>query len=349
MSDPKLRTPRLDGLDLARFLAFAGMVIVNFTVVMVPYEDATNAFSALLQGKAAASFVVLAGIGLGLGAKSGNFGTSVSLTLRRAAFLLVLGLANMTIFDADILHYYAFYFLFGVVFLAMSNRWLWCSIIAVNLIFVAMILGLDYDTGWNWDTLTYEGFWTVSGFFRNLFYNGWHPVFPWVGFLVLGIYLSRAPLSDSRYQSRMVFVGLGVVASAELASRGLIRALNDPELVDLLTTGPVPPMPLYFLAGSGAALALTGLCLKLAPRLRQLGVLQALAPAGRQTLTLYIAHILLGMGVLEALGLIESDATQSQAYWASAAFVAASAIYAWLWSKAFKRGPIEYLMRKLAG
>ena len=37
-------------------------------------------------------------------------------------FLLVLGLLNMLIFDADILHYYAFYFFFGVLLLPLGNR-----------------------------------------------------------------------------------------------------------------------------------------------------------------------------------------------------------------------------------
>lgn len=111
--------PRLEGLDVARFLALAGMVIVNFNVVMVTVGDDTGPFSAvaeLLQGRAAATFVVLAGVGLGLNAMRHDWNQTLATTLKRAAFLLIVGFLNLLVFDADIIHYYTFYFLFGVFF-----------------------------------------------------------------------------------------------------------------------------------------------------------------------------------------------------------------------------------------
>ena len=71
-------------------------------------------------------------------------------------------------------------------------------------------------------------------------------------------------------------------------------------------------------------------------------------PAGRQTLTLYIAHILIGMGILEAAGLLGGQSPE-RAVLAAAVFCLAAMVYAYVWSRAFKRGPIEFLMRKLAG
>jgi uncharacterized membrane protein YeiB len=107
-------------------------------------------------------------------------------------------------------------------------------------------------------------------------------------------------------------------------------------------------MPLYMLAGIGAATAVTGLCLLVSDRLEAWGVLKLITPAGRQTLTLYIVHILLGMGALEALGMLGGQ-TVTTAVSASLLFCLAATIYAFLWSKLFRRGPIEALMRKLAG
>jgi len=72
------------------------------------------------------------------------------------------------------------------------------------------------------------------------------------------------------------------------------------------------------------------------------------APAGRQTLTLYIAHIVIGMGTLEALGLIQ-DQTVGASVTASLAFCIAAVLYARLWAVKFRRGPIEALMRYLTG
>ena len=85
---------RLDGLDLARFLAFAGLVSVNFKVVTGAWDAATAGTSAAagpgalgilvgaLEGRAAATFVVQAGVGLGLvGLREINRTTAV--TIRR--------------------------------------------------------------------------------------------------------------------------------------------------------------------------------------------------------------------------------------------------------------------------
>jgi uncharacterized membrane protein YeiB len=342
--------PRLVGLDLARYLAFVGMVIVNFKIVMGPEGSGTLMFlTSLIEGRAAATFVVLAGIGLGLSSLR-DTGHTMIVSLKRAVFLLAIGLLNMLIFDADILHYYAFYFLFGAVMLPLSTRQLIMAIVALNIVFVVMILTLDYDAGWNWNLYHYSGFWTPAGFVRNLFFNGWHPVIPWLGFLLFGITLSRANLAETKTQIRLFTWGAIILLCAETISRMLMQSIMaiDPSLVDLFTTSPVPPMPLYFLAGIGAAMITVGLSLRAAPLLHKWGVLAALAPAGRQTLTLYIAHILLGMGTLEALGMIGNQSIRTSLM-ASALFCILITIYAYIWSKAFKRGPIEALMRKTVG
>ncbi|MFK7888143.1 MAG: hypothetical protein AB8G16_14885 [Gammaproteobacteria bacterium] len=56
---------------------------------------------------AAATFVVLAGVGLGISLTRTAWQPLQRVVLKRAAFLLVLGLANTLVFDADIIHYRA--------------------------------------------------------------------------------------------------------------------------------------------------------------------------------------------------------------------------------------------------
>ena len=58
---------RITALDVARALAFLGMVQVNFTVAMSFGKDSPGWMHALtegLTGRAASLFVVLAGVGL---------------------------------------------------------------------------------------------------------------------------------------------------------------------------------------------------------------------------------------------------------------------------------------------
>eukprot|EP00873_Tetraselmis_striata_P030853 jgi/Tetstr1/451117/TSEL_038153.t1 len=342
---------RLEGLDLARFFAFAGMVLVNFKIVMGAEggEGLLHWLSLLVEGKAAASFVVLAGLGAGLA--YARFGDNlIGTTLKRGAFLLVLGLVNMLIFPADILHYYAFYFLFGAVVLSQSTALLVSAMVALNIGFVALVFVLNYDAGWNWLDYSYVDFWTPAGFVRNLMFNGWHPVIPWFGFFLFGVVLSRIELSARRVQLLMIGTGIALVATMTLVSGVLAEILAGlhPELSPLATTLPVPPGPLFSITGMASASVLIGLCVWVADHLGSGGFLGVLMATGRQTLTLYVAHIVVGMGLLEAFGLAGGQ-TAAGATLAAFAFCVVACIYAAGWARLRPRGPLEALMRKVAG
>ena len=346
---------RLIGLDIARYFAFVGMVLVNFDVVMsmsdgLPSDGGFfNEFTGQLQGRASAAFVILAGIGLGLSSLKRESQT-VNITIKRAIFLLILGLLNMSVFEGDILHYYAFYFLFGAFLLSFSNRVLVAIIGLLNTAFLVMILFIDYESGWNFEELTYSGFWTIDGFVRNLFFNGFHPVSPWLGFFLLGIVLSRTVLKDRQVQIKLITWGLAAVAVSETISFVLSGyvIIADSEVQFLVTTDSMPPMPLYFLAASGSACLLIGLCLLASEKFRESGIYSLISPAGTQTLTLYIAHIVVGMGIIEALGFTGSRSS-SQAFVVAMIFCVLATIFAFAWAQWFRRGILESLMRRLAG
>ena len=151
-TDAPATRQRLEGIDLARYFALIGMVIVNFDVVMVGIETAqTHRFAELLQGRAAATFVVLAGLGFGLGAQRADWQQTAGVTIRRAAFLLILGLVNMAIFPPDIVHYYAFYFLLGLPFVNRSGFQICTAVAVLTVSFPIAVLAFDYEAGWNWE------------------------------------------------------------------------------------------------------------------------------------------------------------------------------------------------------
>lgn len=339
---------RLHGLDFARFLAFAGMVFVNFHVVMGLEIGADWAFIFLgaFEGKAAATFVVLAGLGLGLAAQRAEPATFRRITLKRALFLFVIGLINSLIFPADILHYYAVYFVFGLLLIQQSTRLILLVMLLLPSAFLVMLLTLNYDLGWNWVTFDYEGFWTPRGFVRNLFFNGWHPVVPWLSFLLFGFLLARLDLRSSKVRkSMMLFGALAVGLSYGLS--GLWGSFVEGELAVLGQTKPVPPVPFYMLGGMGAASLVVGFSLVLFD-LEKSAWLRPFTLAGRQALTLYIAHIIIGMGTLEELGMIGGQPAEA-AVFAGCLFIVFSILYAMVWAKFFKVGPIEWVMRRVAG
>lgn len=336
---------RLEGLDFARFCAFVGMVLVNFRIVLTT-EANQSAFVTFLEGKAAALFVVLAGVGLGLAFVRGRLFYAV--ILKRAAFLMALGLLNSLIFPADIIHYYAIYFAIGCWFLPLPKRGLvWLMIGTVVVSFIALLV-FNYDAGWDWNTLEYEGFWTVYGFIRNLFYNGWHPVFPWIAFLFYGMWLSKVDIAANA--EKLAIFGFTICTILIVASSFISPILNaiESDLGVLTDITPIPPVPLYVAVGMSGASAAIGIC----ELLFKIGYLQPalrlMSTAGRISLTLYIVHIVIGMGTFEALGWL-GNLTETQSILASLIFCSLSIAFAWVWMRTFKSGPLELLMRKFAG
>lgn len=338
---------RIVGLDLARCLALVGMVMVNFRLAMGVETGQPSGLLALfnsLQGRSAATFVVLAGIGLALGVRQQHYGAALNQTLRRCAFLLFVGLLNSLIFPADIIHYYAVYFVCGIALLPLGHRTLLAVTAAVTLAFPLLAVVWDYNLGWNWAALEYVDFWTLDGFFRHLLFNGWHPVFPWLAFLLWGLFLARTALHTARVQWAMVLGGAALAASAHLVSAHAIDWW--PQHAQWLGVSPLPPMPLFTFAGAGVATCVIGLCLALGQRWGDSATVRLFLPAGRMTLTLYIAHIVLGMGTLEAMGWLRGQGLEHVAL-AAGVYCVLAVTFAWAWAQRFRLGPLELLMRRI--
>lgn len=336
---------RLEGLDLARCIALVGMVLVNFRLAMgVEQTQASwiGAFYEAIQGRSAATFVVLAGMGFSIGMRKLDFRDAFHLSVRRGFFLIIVGIMNYMIFPADIIHYYGVYFLVAALLLTQSSRKLLAWMLGIVFSFPVLCFLIDYSLGWNWQTLEYTDFWTLSGFFRNLFFNGWHPVLPWVAFLLWGMWLAQTDLQKTRVQIGMVVGGLICAVATHAASK--IGIALWPSYQGMLGVSPLPPMPLYIFASAGIATTLIGVCILLMQKWGRVVVLRALLPAGRMTLTLYIAHIILGMGTLEAVGWLQGQSL-AQVTYAALTYSLIAILFAWCWTRYFQHGPLEWLMR----
>lgn len=366
-----IKKPRFEGLDLARFLAFFGMVLVNFKVVAAAsVDEATPGLIALLhqglEGRAAALFVLLAGVGIGLGfaskAKDDLPKARMGL-IKRGSVLFGFGLINLLIFDADILHYYGLYFIFACLFLTSSRRTLMIAALGLILAFPLGALLINYDAGWDWETLTYDGFWTIAGFLRHSLFNGWHPVLPWLAFVLVGMAVAQLDLARATTRIRLVLAGIVLMAASWfIAQAGAdIAALPeiaiDQEMVDalglILSLSPIPPAPLYMLSATGSALVMLALCLWAGDWFGQSRLFAPFAATGKQALTLYIGHILIGMGIMEALGMVAEEtanpaATLTEVTLVAVLFVLGSMLYSALWQRFVGQGPLEMLLRRLS-
>jgi len=356
---------RIAGYDLARALAVFGMVVVNFKIVMGAEEAGPSwlvGLVGLLDGRAAATFVVLAGAGISLLSRQARWSGDRQQLARdrrrllwRALFLFVVGLLYTPIWPADILHFYGVYVAVAALLLGASTRRLLAGAAALVTGFVGMLLTLDYNAGWDWNTLTYHGLWTPAGMVRHLLFNGFHPVVPWLAFLLVGMAIGRLDMASPAVRRRLFAWGAGVALAAEGASRLLVRTLAADatpaarELIQaLLGTSPMPPMPLYMLAGAGTATAVIAAAVAVGERCREAACIRPLVATGQLALTLYVAHVVIGMGTLEAMGRLGHQ-TLPVALLASVVFCAGGVLFAHLWRRRFRRGPLEVLMRGLCG
>jgi uncharacterized membrane protein YeiB len=354
---------RIEGYDLARAMAFLGMVFVNFRVALATEVGSPGWLTWLdtrLDGRAAATFVILAGVGLSLlsrrARESGDMAAlaGVRRTLfPRAAFLFVVGLLYWSIWPADILHYYGVFLAIGALLLNVPDRWLLgLASILVVLFAALLVFGADYNAGWDWPTLTYHGFWTAKGFARNLIFNGFHPVIPWLAFLLLGMWLGRRDLRTPDVRRRLLLSGLAIAVAAETVSRILV-AIAIPKLgaedsLAVFGTTPMPPMPLYMLAAAGTSIVVIVLCVRIAERFAGTWWLAPLVATGQLALTLYVAHVVIGLAPIEEVQLSHRRRSVEFSIVWGAIFCVGAVWFSHLWRRKFPRGPLEMVMRRFA-
>ncbi len=349
---------RIKGFDYARAFAILGMMLVNYSIVfnqnIVKYEILSR-FIAAFQGRAAAVFVILAGIGIGLMTHSSYVSkdrlerNKQRLTLlKRAIFLFIFGLLLYLIFDwtADILHYYGVYMAAIVFFIFMRTKTLVILATVTTTIGSILQLFFDYSQGWNSAFDHYSGFFTVHGFLRNTFFNGYHPFFPWFAFLLFGLALSRLNFRDQKKMKQVTLVALIIAIVIELISLGLIKYFGDTEMaIYIFDTKPMNPTALYIFASTAWAIFFIGLCVCIDQRETHSKGYLLIANGGKMALTHYLIHVL----VIVLMQMIDQLAYHDEIFVIGISLVTfvCMLLFSQIWHRKFDRGPIELLMRKV--
>lgn len=380
-----MRTPqdRLIGYDLARFVAIYGVVVVNMVIhVAMDFggvgmlADGPLPLMWMYQmwwGRASAMLAVVAATGLALMLRPTDSADErrrkQRVLARRALFLFVVGhLWNSSaLWSFSILHNYAFFLFFGMLFAAATPRQLAVAILAVlgaslalqfTLVEPPAPLDLDApppldDGGYSFGTpkLQDPEFWDPWLHVTDTFVDGMYPLFPWLAFVLVGMLLVRVGVDRPAVRRRAL-----LAASASLAaSLGLwaVGADADAQVVRTLTTlERIPPGLLYVVSAAAQATLLICLCVLVGSRPSTARWSAPLVATGQMTFTIYIVQILVGggdrAGLFDLLGFPPGEGVV--AGWVRVAVFFSVTIFAChRWKQRFGRGPLELLMRRLCG
>jgi uncharacterized protein len=338
-----VRPQRIHGIDVARAIAILGMVLVNFRGKLSAYasdlawlEWASNR----IEGKPAALFVVLAGIGISLRTRRAREHLrreQVSL-LQRAAILFGLGMLMLPLWDWDILHFYGVFLALAALWLDVRDR----TLLWLAGFFVAGEVVLFNAFDWWAD----KDVWSARGAVKNVWFNGLHPVFPWMAFLLLGMWLGRLDLRDPALRRRLILVALALAILAECFDAAA-RPGDLGKLVDCqwLRTWPRPARPMFVLSGTAIAVVVLCACIELAERGANNRLVLALVATGQLAFTLYVLHAIV-IVVSMRVGFSALALELAMIYGAS--FFAAGVIASVWWRKRAHEGPLEGIIRRVA-
>ncbi len=149
-------------------------------------------------------------------------------------------------------------------------------------------------------------------------------------------------------------MSLAVFIAIQALSTGTIQFLakGSPEAVEglrlLLGTGPMPPMTIYMVNGISISIIIISSWILLAKRHGNNKINDTLNKTGLLALTFYVAHVILGMGIIETVGPLKLGGYSIEfSVFYALVFSLLCILFAQIWLRYKKSGPLEWLMRKL--
>lgn len=357
---------RIIGYDIARGIAILTMLIINFKGVLSVYDAHPQWFSDVinfLDRRAAIVLVMVSGIGVTLLLKGSNTNNCLQSRLRRrgillnrAFFLFISGYLLSIIWSGDILHFYAIFICLGIVLAPCSNRVL---MITASLIWMASFIQFfeisDYlQPGFDRDMFIDQ--------LIDIFFSGYYPFFPWATFFIIGMILGRLKLCDKKYRRTFLFAGLAIFISSELISKFFttfaLFLVSEPEISNtplgqfylgltwFISIDLTVPTPFSVISGIGTGITVIMVSLCLSTEKNAYWT-KYIIIAGRNTLTLYITHIIF-LILIVFLFNMSKEPNLPLVTLSSFLFFFMYITLISFWLKSHKNGPLELLMRKLS-
>ncbi|WP_186001455.1 DUF418 domain-containing protein [Streptomyces sp. IB201691-2A2] len=372
---------RLVGVDLARALAVFGMYVVHIGPPLSATDGVASWVRYMADGHSSVLFATLAGFSLMLLAgrrepKTGLAGRKAKARIAiRAVVLLALGTAMaMEYGGVIILGFYGVYFLLALPLVRLRARTLAITAAALALVTPQLSFALNslLTEPIRQSINAYDPLHRLSDVgVLDLLFTGFYPTITWISFVIAGMALARLDLSRAVVQWRLAALGAGLTAAAYgmsllLAGKHALDSLAEggpssgasgsmsgssgsmppdggsfePQASSLLTAGPHSGTTFDIIGSVGVAiLVIVGATVAIdrLPRLRRLA--KPVVAVGTMSLTAYVGHFL----VQSALA-IPTGTSSVQSWGPLLMFVLGAIVFATIWSRFFRRGPLEFLL-----
>ncbi len=360
-AQPPTPTPtptREIGIDVTRAIALIGVCVMNYHGYLnqgAATDDTGfwgrtfNPWTGPLSTRFAATFVTVAGIGVVLltrrATASGDRAAIAAQRwrlARRGLLLFAFGYFLDWVWQGTILFFYGAYFVVGAFLFTLRARWLLAIGAAAALAAAALqwwALGHDID-----DVLYgYSEFsQSPTDLLLDATVRGTHPLLPWLVFFCIGMALGKTLPWRSELKVYLAFGGtLAVLLGYGLSGRLWWHP-------DLQTTHPFDRGVLYVLTTVGTSVLAVMLISSIAERTKAGATTQALAVAGRTTLSLYVLHVLIFRLLVDWLGWVEPGSGLVAALLFAGFFWVTAVMLANVWSWWRPLGPAEWLYRRLS-
>ncbi len=197
-------------------------------------------------------------------------------------------------------------------------------------------------------------FWSLREHVDATLFDGIYPLFPWLAFVLIGMWVVRMGIGEVTRRRRMLVLAIAAMAVSFGASWAA-RHFGWGEAAETLTsTERYPGMPLYILSAAGQAVGLMCLCLSAASRWPKARWIPPLVATGQMTFTVYIFRHFIGggdrSGLFDWIGFAtgETRARLVDGWFRVAVFVPLLIWLCYLCVRRFGRGPLEAAMRRFS-
>jgi uncharacterized membrane protein YeiB len=341
---------RIIGVDIARAVAFLGMLMAHYVATVRPGEpSALRTISGLAHGRAAPLFCIVLGVGAGLLARRG---TGDATFVRRAVVMMVLGLVLWPQAGAVLLilpHYAVLLALVPLLRRLPRSTLLPVAIVAFAVPSTVVAAFGAHGLRGSAGAASYHDLRDVGGMAGKLLWTGGYPLVGWIGFFAIGMWIAGLSLTSARVRWALVVGGLAVAVLQPLASWGIRASGGDRRdgLGVFLDHGAHSNHLAWYVLSTGTAMVAIGLALFVDGRRRR-GWARPLVSLGQLTLSAYLAHLAVGRAWVWPWLHGDRPPLATQMAVVGLVFVG-FALVATVWRLVFRQGPAEVVFRWVAG